>query len=198
MEKKTMVEDHLNSLKRFEKEDNYSMIVRHKKALTVELHFAAKKGHYEIVKLITEDGLLDEKDGTGKTALHLAAMNGHIEICHQIISLGSQFCPLDYDERTPLHNAAENGHLEICQLIIECLKDEGLPVNPRDREGITPLQLTKNEEIKELIGNLISPNQTNQIQGAKLMKGIGSRVSAYLREKLGEFTPKETESRKHP
>ena len=46
-----------------------------------------------------------------------------------------------------LHLAAKNGHYKVCQLIIEVAKE----INPKDDEGFTPLDLSKKEEIIDLI-----------------------------------------------
>ena len=58
---------------------------------------------------------------------------------------------IDCNGWTPLHCAAENGHLSVCKLIVENVDDK----NPKDFMGTTPIHLTRNQEIINLIGNAI-------------------------------------------
>ena len=102
-----------------------------------------------------------------ETSLHDAAAEGHLEICklicENISSLDSRSdcgclncglnCPCCNFERTPLHEAAINGHLEIYKIIAERVKE----INPKDRNGKTPLRLAEEKfhhEICRLIRSL--------------------------------------------
>ena len=62
------------------------------------------------------------------TPLHMAAMNGHHQVCKLIIETICQNPmpprprydpknPPSCDGTAPLHNAALNGHLQVCQVI---------------------------------------------------------------------------------
>ena len=100
----------------------------------------------------------------GRTTLHLAAAHGHLEICklisENISSLDSRSdCGLMLDRfgchngRTPLHEAAIGGHLETYKFIAERVKE----INPKDRDGKTPLRLAEEKgryEICRLIRSL--------------------------------------------
>ena len=102
-------------------------------------------------------------DGMNKTTpLHIAAMNGNLELCSLIIDNGNPITayemafatandhfevyrmlmervqnknPADFMTRTPLLLAAYNGNLDICKLIIENVHNK----NPADVNGMTPL-----------------------------------------------------------
>ena len=52
---------------------------------------------------------LDVGDRTGKTALHHAAYNGHVEMLSLLLLKGSNVKAQDRSDRTPLHYAAFMG-----------------------------------------------------------------------------------------
>ena len=141
-------------------------------------HAAAEHGSLEIFKFIMEKA--EGKNPSmkfGRTTLHLAAAHGHLEICKLIcenisspdsrsdcgclnsgclnsgcLNCGLN-CPCGNFERTPLHEAAINGHLEIYKIIAERVKE----INPKDRNGNTPLRLAEEKghhEICRLIRSL--------------------------------------------
>jgi ankyrin repeat protein len=138
-------------------------------------HAAAEHGSLEIFKFIMERA--EDKNPNmkfGRTTLHLAAAHGHLEICKLISenissldSVGSDcsclYCGLMLDVgcwmfgcnngRTPLHEAAIGGHLETYKFIAERVKE----INPKDRDGKTPLRLAEEKgryEICRLIRSL--------------------------------------------
>ena len=122
------------------------------------LHFAAERGHLAVYRLIMEN-MVDKNpfvstiSGTmnweytkrgrififgprGATPLHLAAKNGHFQVCKLIIDNVVDKNPEDHDNKwTPFHLAASNGHLPVCQLLFDNIWDK----NPRDNEDWTPV-----------------------------------------------------------
>jgi ankyrin repeat protein len=144
------------------------------------LHFAAYRGHKEIVELLIAkgadvnalDGLLQQtpldyaegetadllrKHG-GKTSLwlragesiHIAAAAGHIEAFKQFLAAGEDVNAKDKNGCTGLHHAALAGRIEITQLLIA----KGVDVNAKNVNGVTPLHrvtFTGQKEIAELL-----------------------------------------------
>ena len=55
----------------------------------------------------------NSRDDEGLIALHVAAQNGHLEVCQLIITNVEDKNPTNNHGLTPLHAAAEKGHLEI-------------------------------------------------------------------------------------
>ena len=55
--------------------------------------------------------------GSGQTLLHLAAMEGHFEICQLLLKNTIDRNPKNFDDKTPLDLAMENNHQKICDLI---------------------------------------------------------------------------------
>jgi hypothetical protein len=64
---------------------------------------------------ITKRTLFDES-----TALHLAAMNGHIETCRFLVAALPDIVGIrNAYRRIPVHCASKKGHTEICRLLLE-------------------------------------------------------------------------------
>ncbi|KAK6121554.1 hypothetical protein DH2020_044702 [Rehmannia glutinosa] len=56
---------------------------------------------------------LDSKDSEGRTALHMASANGHLDIVDYLISNGVDVNASNTEKNTPLHWACLNGHIEM-------------------------------------------------------------------------------------
>ena len=65
------------------------------------------------------------QNGSGQTLLHLAAMEGHFEICQLLLKNKVDRNPKNFDDTTPLDLAMENNHQKICDLIISFGKKKG-------------------------------------------------------------------------
>ena len=57
-------------------------------------------------------------DNLGNTPLHVAAKNGHLEVCRAVIGTLDDKNPRNNNGITPFTLAAQQGHLEICRLIV--------------------------------------------------------------------------------
>ena len=84
------------------------------------LHFAARRGNDEIVKVLLEQPKVkvDAKDSSGKTALHLACSEGHCRVCQLLLNKGADIKAVTADNTTPLHNAILNGHSQVATMIL--------------------------------------------------------------------------------
>ena len=54
-----------------------------------------------------------------KTPLHLAAVNGHLDVVQYLVEQGANKEATDDCNKTPLFVAAKGGHLEVVQYLVE-------------------------------------------------------------------------------
>ena len=83
------------------------------------LILAAQNNHIDVVRLLLGYGVeVDKIDQTGRTALHIAALEGHTKTARLLVRLAI----LDQTDKngfTPLHIAAGKGHTEIVLLLLD-------------------------------------------------------------------------------
>ena len=104
------------------------------------LHIAANNGSLEFYKYIARKcGCINHVGDRGVTAIHMAAIAGHLEIVKFIIDNlqdeNKNPGATDPEGLTPLHLAALKGHFEVCKFIMNLLTNK----NPRFNDGWTPL-----------------------------------------------------------
>jgi ankyrin repeat protein len=84
------------------------------------LHYAAREGRVEAIKLLLERGAYPNAwDNGDKTSLHYAAERGDVEIVRLLLEKGAYPNARDYRRRTPLRYAAEYGYSDIVRLLLE-------------------------------------------------------------------------------
>ncbi|PKA46538.1 putative E3 ubiquitin-protein ligase XBOS33 [Apostasia shenzhenica] len=88
--------------------------------LNSPLHFAAAKGHNEIVALLLENGAdVNSRNYCGQTALMQACRNGHWEVVQTLLVYRCNATRADYlSGRTALHFAAVDGHVRCIRLLV--------------------------------------------------------------------------------
>ena len=123
------------------------------------LYQAARDGDVaEVRRLIASGADLNGADGTvfGSTALHLAALFGHVDCVRVLVEGGASVDKRTQFGCTPLHLAAEREHCEIVTYLLE----KGASVNSRDdRLGQTPLHCASSAAVaKELLRWGADPN----------------------------------------
>ncbi|XP_065262674.1 ankycorbin isoform X2 [Emys orbicularis] len=91
------------------------------------------------------------QDGTGHTALHLAAKNSHLDCIKRLLQ---SKCPADSTDnsgKTALHYAASCGCLQVVQLLCE----HKCPINVKDLDGNIPLLLAVQNGHAEICKHLL-------------------------------------------
>ncbi|XP_026409309.1 E3 ubiquitin-protein ligase XBAT33-like [Papaver somniferum] len=88
--------------------------------LNSPLHFAAARGHNEIIALLLEKGAdVNSRNYCGQTALMHACRYGHWEVVQTLLLYSSNVIRADYlSGRTALHFAAVNGHVRCIRLVV--------------------------------------------------------------------------------
>ncbi len=134
------------------------------KTLHTPLHMAvANNTSKEIIELLiayganlaarTKTFFSDKTRGGGCTALHIAAMEGYLEIAEVFITRGTHVNARDANYSTPLHYAVSSGQREVATLLLA----RGADVDAQNYRGETSLHLLaafstpKNTELAELL-----------------------------------------------
>lgn len=104
------------------------------------LHHAALKGNPSAMKILLAKSnrpwIVEEKKDDGYTALHLAALNNHVEIADLLVHMGNaNMDKQNVNLQTALHLAVERQHVQIVKLLVR----EGANLNIPDKDGDTPL-----------------------------------------------------------
>ena len=108
----------------------------------LQLADACRDGNERLVRLLLENGADAQARETaesylmlGRTALHLAALQGNVEIARLLIQCGASVNEIYTGYRTPLHEAASRGHSAITMLLLQ----KGAPVDACDESRYRPL-----------------------------------------------------------
>ncbi|KAG1371112.1 putative ankyrin repeat-containing protein P16F5.05c [Cocos nucifera] len=73
----------------------------------------------DVVSLYSVGVSLNSKDSQGRTALHMASANGHLDIVEYLISNGADINAANSEKNTPLHWSCLNGHIEVVKTLIQ-------------------------------------------------------------------------------
>jgi hypothetical protein len=112
------------------------------------LHGAARNGNVEVVKRLLSAGAeVNVRDDFGETPLHDAADEGNVEVVKRLLSAGAEVNVRDDFGETPLHDAALRGNVEV----VKHLLSAGANPNIQDQDGDTALDVTDDEEVRELL-----------------------------------------------
>jgi ankyrin repeat protein len=95
------------------------------------LHLVAKFGHLQLVQLLAKPESVDAKTKDNSTPLSLAIANGHMDVAEY---LHGDSTKRDHGD-TLLHLCAAKGDLEMVKQLAK-----KLPVDIKNKDGITPLQ----------------------------------------------------------
>lgn len=157
------------------------------------LHGAAYGGHVECVKILLscKDGLAAAAaEGTFdmprpprhwaaeaakisdmRTALHMAAVGGHADICRLLLGLPhpGAACGANVANRvgaTALHLAARGHHTHACLVLLGCA--EFTAVNARDIRGFTALHWSAQQPSGDICAALLEREDFTEVEGRDL------------------------------
>lgn len=100
---------------------------------------------------------MNASNANGLTALHLAAKDGFVKICDELLKRGAAVDSVTKKLNTPLHIATLAGQLEVLKMLVSA----GANVNARSSNGFTPLYMAAQENhdscIRYLLANGANP-----------------------------------------
>lgn len=105
------------------------------------LHYAAFRGHEDIVRLFLDARAeLERRMLGGDTAMHQAAWQGHPGVIELLLSRRANINSAKDDGETPLFLAAYRGHVSVCRRLLEHLAADGPGgVDVTNKAGLTAL-----------------------------------------------------------
>lgn len=118
------------------------------------LHQACTHGYVDTVALLLDYGAMkcniNVQNRDGYTPLHRAVNNGHFTTVIELLKHQVNAYIKNFNGSTPLHNAVSNNYFDIVKVLIE-YSDPTL----KNKEGKTPLDLAKTEEMRTFIQNYL-------------------------------------------
>lgn len=83
------------------------------------LSVASQCGHVDVVVLLLRHGATSVPNTNGEYPVHLAAREGHAQICRLLLNMDGWDVPDKYHEWTPLFHAARYGRASCVQVLLE-------------------------------------------------------------------------------
>ena len=136
----------LKFMKLEENSDNFRAIIHDEFYCTI---VGDKIGLFNLIYLNKKNNknIVNEKDQNGRSLLHIASTNGHLEVCKLLLENGANVNEFDNNNFTPLHCAVYYGHENIIKLLISF----GADVNQKNDFGEFPADEAPSIKYKNII-----------------------------------------------
>ena len=117
------------------------------------LHYAAREGHAECVRVLLASGANANARtrAGGATPLHRAAFTGEATCVRLLLDGGADPCARDADGESALHKASANGHADVVRALLRAGEERGI-AGERDRKGMTPVERAADEATRAAFG----------------------------------------------
>jgi ankyrin repeat protein len=125
---------------------------------------------------------VDSADDYGRTAMHMAAANGHEEVIARLLAAGASVVLKNSEGNTPLHWACLNGH----KAVVKILLDKGAVAAVVNNSGKTPVDDALSRgytEIFELIRTYSTDGQGMEVE-VEVEEGAEEDEAAELAEQM--------------
>ncbi|GAB6196154.1 ankyrin repeat domain-containing protein [Lysobacter xanthus] len=109
--------------------------------------------------LLKSKARVDARDRQGRSALHVAALAGHVEIVNVLLDAGADPALADAQGRTPLMDAVRGGHDDVVEDLLRQLPDGGAEQARRvdaDGRGLLSLACESDRATPALVERLIA------------------------------------------
>ncbi|POI31500.1 hypothetical protein CIB84_004749 [Bambusicola thoracicus] len=120
-------------------------------------HAAAFADHVECLQLLlSHSAQVNAVDHAGKTALMMAAQNGHVGAVDFLVNIAKADLTLrDKDLNTSLHLASSKGHEKCALLILDKIQEQSL-INAKNNSLQTPLHIAARNGLKMVVEELLA------------------------------------------
>jgi ankyrin repeat protein len=111
----------------------------------------------DVIDVSSEESIDADMDlwrENGLTPLHLAASEGHLDICQMLLERNADVRVHDDSGDTPLHLAASSNHLEIARILLKYNAE----VNSRNEDESTPLLIASSRGNLDILRLLLAHN----------------------------------------
>ena len=144
---------YLNFCKALINEFNFDVNIFDNEGWT-SIHYSALNGSYELLKFFLDQGCdIFLKTETGKNCLHIAACNGHLNLCKMLISKHNfDIYMTDKNGWTSLHYSAQNDSYELVNFFV----DQGSNIFLKTERGMNCLHIAALEGHLKLCKLLIN------------------------------------------
>ncbi|KAN0138107.1 Ankyrin repeat-containing domain protein [Lactarius tabidus] len=122
----------------------------------------------------------------GYTPLHLAAAEGHLDMCQVLLERNADVRVHDNSGDTPLHLAASSHHLEIARILLKYNAD----VNSQNEDGSTPLDIASSRGNLDVLRLFLAHNADAVVddnRGSTLLHLVSIRSHLELARSLNEL-----------
>jgi ankyrin repeat protein len=124
------------------------------------LHEACLGGHYNVAKILIEDGMdIEKRDSIGRTPLHCACENTNIWLIKLLINNGALVNKVTNFGSSPLHYAASLGQGDIVRILLEAGADPTI----KNKEGNTARNLSLLLDVLELLDRAIHQEEIKNV-----------------------------------
>eukprot|EP00088_Acartia_fossae_P008522 TRINITY_DN14072_c0_g1_i3.p1 TRINITY_DN14072_c0_g1~~TRINITY_DN14072_c0_g1_i3.p1 ORF type:complete len:189 (-),score=27.59 TRINITY_DN14072_c0_g1_i3:91-657(-) len=144
----------------------------------------SKRGNLPaLTRVLTEGGhaMINDKDFKGMTALHWAAVKGHLDIVQYLIQNKADIdVKNDKAGETALHMSTRKG----CAPVVKYLVQEGADLNIKDNQGLTALDICSGKKHLEDIARCLQQNGATSNQNDTEESNSDAAGVAKLKDKV--------------